>query len=477
MSWHISLLLSLLIAVITLLLHQLMARQGAIKSLTNNASQSAGMTDFLRESEERLRMTLKYAPDAVFICEANGQIIYVNDSASTTLHYTREELLKVSVFDLTPFDWRESYRQGFKKVLLDQEHHIFEVCLIRKDAHRIPVELNAVLLPNGRIYGSCRDVTEREVARKALQDSQENLQLLLDSIAEGMCGADIDGNCTFVNMAFLKILDYQNADEIVGKNLHALIHHSYADGSPYPTGECRIYKALTAGQAVHVDDEVFWRKDKTAIAVEYWSHPVIKDGHIAGAVTTFLDITERKSAEQRIHQLAFYDPLTNLPNRRLLMERLHRAFAVSERNDRYAAVMFLDLDHFKTLNDTCGHDIGDLLLLEVAKRLSLCVRDSDTVARLGGDEFVVVLEALSSNIDEAKAQAEATGKKIRMALSQPYQLEGNVHHSSSSIGIVLFKGEQNNPASLLKQADNAMYQAKAAGRNTIHFSAQSAAFH
>jgi len=181
--------------------------------------------------------------------------------------------------------------------------------------------------------------------------------------------------CTFVNAAFLRILGYGEAGEIVGKKMHELIHHTHADGSPYLVKECRVYQAFRERQDIHVDDEVFWRRDGTAVAVEYWSHPIIKNGIVLGAVVTFLDITERKLSEQKIHQLAFFDALTGLPNRRLLLDRLHQTFAVSDRNNCYGALMFLDLDHFKALNDSRGHDVGDLLLIEVARQPArLCAR-------------------------------------------------------------------------------------------------------
>jgi diguanylate cyclase (GGDEF)-like protein len=184
---------------------------------------------------------------------------------------------------------------------------------------------------------------------------------------------------------------------------------------------------------------------------------------------TVRDITERKQNEQKIYQLAFYDSLTNLPNRRLLMDRLRQAFSVGARSGQHGAVLFLDLDNFKTLNDTKGHDVGDLLLSEVAQRLNTCVRDGDTVARLGGDEFVVVLDSLSASPDEAAAQADLVAEKIRDILSQSYQLGNYAHHTTPSIGVVLFRGHLQSVDDVLKFADTAMYQAKTAGRNTIRF--------
>ena len=181
------------------------------------------------------------------------------------------------------------------------------------------------------------------------------------------------------------------------------------------------------------------------------------------------DITIRKQSEEEIHRLAFYDSLTLLPNRRLLHERLIQSMSISARSGKYGALMFIDLDNFKALNDTQGHDVGDLLLKEVANRLTKGVREGDTVARLGGDEFVVVLESLNSIAHEAANQSEITAEKIRFELSRPYQLKSIEHTSSPSIGVSLFRGHQNSLDEILKQADLAMYQAKSTGRNKVCF--------
>jgi diguanylate cyclase (GGDEF)-like protein len=193
------------------------------------------------------------------------------------------------------------------------------------------------------------------------------------------------------------------------------------------------------------------------------------DGEFRGYRGTGQDVTARKIAEDEIERLAFYDPLTQLPNRRLLLDRLQHALASSARSGRNGALLFIDLDNFKTLNDTLGHDKGDLLLQQVAQRLATCVREGDTVARLGGDEFVVMLEGLSEHSEEAATQAEIVGEKIVATLNQPYLLAGYEHRSTPSIGVTLFGGHQNAIDELLKQADLAMYQSKAAGRNTLRF--------
>jgi diguanylate cyclase (GGDEF)-like protein/PAS domain S-box-containing protein len=207
---------------------------------------------------------------------------------------------------------------------------------------------------------------------------------------------------------------------------------------------------------------------------ERWLHSKGKfqldvNGEPLTLVGTVQDITERKLAEEEIRSLAYYDLLTGLPNRRLLFDRLTHALNAGDRSEQKGALLMLDLDNFKSLNDTRGHHVGDLLLKEVATRLSACVRVGDTVARLGGDEFVVMLEGLSSDFAEAVYQSEIVGKTVLKALNESYQLLGSAHHSSPSIGITLFSGRQHTADELMKRADTAMYQAKAAGRNNMQF--------
>ena len=181
------------------------------------------------------------------------------------------------------------------------------------------------------------------------------------------------------------------------------------------------------------------------------------------------EIAARRDAEEEIRNLAFYDVLTGLPNRRLLMDRLSLALALSQRNRQFGAVLFLDMDNFKTLNDTLGHDYGDLMLVEVSERLKSCVRDADTVARLGGDEFVVLLEDIDMQAAQALEKVALIAEKIREVLAHPYLLSGREHHSSPSIGVCMYLGQETPIDALLKHADMAMYGAKAAGKNTVRF--------
>lgn len=181
------------------------------------------------------------------------------------------------------------------------------------------------------------------------------------------------------------------------------------------------------------------------------------------------DISERKKAESKIYTLAFYDSLTQLPNRQLLNDRIAQALAKSHRHRKYGAILFIDLDHFKVLNDTKGHLVGDMLLIEVAKRVSAVLRDGDTLGRLGGDEFIVLLEGLSYNMESAAVESEKFAMRVKEVINQPYNLSGYEHTCSPSIGITLFLGNSYSKDSLLKYADIAMYQAKQSGRNSICF--------
>jgi diguanylate cyclase (GGDEF)-like protein/PAS domain S-box-containing protein len=211
------------------------------------------------------------------------------------------------------------------------------------------------------------------------------------------------------------------------------------------------------------------RQDGTAFWAQLRQRSLDSDRAQDESIWVIEDFTERKANEDAINSLAFYDPLTQLPNRRLLMDRLNQALVATARSGRRGALLFIDLDHFKTLNDTLGHVKGDLLLQQVAHRLTACVREGDTVARFGGDEFVVILQDLGEQADEVASRCKAVGEKFFAVLNEPYSLAGHEVHSTPSIGVALFDGRHNAIDELLKQADLAMYQAKTSGRNTLRF--------
>jgi diguanylate cyclase (GGDEF)-like protein/PAS domain S-box-containing protein len=266
-----------------------------------------------------------------------------------------------------------------------------------------------------------------------------------------------------VNQAFQDITGY-TAEEVIGRNPNILRGEKKPKAFYEEMWATIFREGKWSGEMLdkRKNGEIY-PKQLTITAV------TAPDGTLTHYVGSFFDITERKKAEDEINRLAFFDPLTGLPNRRLLLDRLQHALATSARSGRYGAIMFIDLDNFKIINDTEGHDCGDLLLVEIAQRLQSCVREGDTVVRLGGDEFVVMLEDLASQAEHAAAQVEEVGEKIRMVIDQPCLSEKCEFHSTASIGVSLFIGHEATAETLLKYADIAMYQAKGSGRNTVRF--------
>ena len=280
---------------------------------------------------------------------------------------------------------------------------------------------------------------------------------------EGIVITDRDSRIIRVNQAFTRLTGY-SAEEVIGKT-PSMLHSGRQDAEFYRD----LWETITREK--YWQGEIWNRRKNGEVYPEWLTVTAVTDaeGQVTQYVGVFVDITQRKKAEEQIHQLAFYDPLTKLPNRSLLMDRLRQAFAVSARSGEHGAVILLGLDQFKTLNATKGHDIGNLLLLEVTRRLQTCVRGSGFLARFCGDEFVVLLESLSADANEAAVQAEQVSENVREVLNQPFQLKDHTYNATQGIGIVLFLGHRDSIDDLLKHADTAMYQAKTAGRNTIRF--------
>jgi diguanylate cyclase (GGDEF)-like protein/PAS domain S-box-containing protein len=314
---------------------------------------------------------------------------------------------------------------------------------------------------DGRLFiqATIRDIS----GRKRAEAEQRIAEIAFES-QEGMYVSDAQWAILRVNRAFSRITGY-SAEEAVGQLPGDLLGSGQQDAN--------FYAAMTSSLVQHGSwqGEVIDKRKNGDIFPAWMILTAVKsgDGTLTHYVASITDFTERKAAELEIKNLAFFDPLTNLPNRRLLLDRLDQTLTACARHARNGALLFIDLDNFKSLNDTRGHDIGDLLLQQVAHRLVACVREGDTVARLGGDEFVVMLPDLSENAQEAAFQAETVGEKILAALNQDYELAGQGHTSTPSIGVTLFADQQQTMEELLKRADLAMYQAKAAGRNTLRF--------
>lgn len=294
-----------------------------------------------------------------------------------------------------------------------------------------------------------------------------NKELSIDAIAFQSQGGVLVTNAKKItlraNRAFLSITGYSE-EELIGKSYQSLSFEQ--DDKAFHT---KMWK--TVNKTGEWAGEIWNKRKNGEIYPVFLTVTAVKDikNKVSNYIINLTDITLTKAATEEIHQLAFYDHLTKLPNRRLLVDRLQKALASSARNGWIGALLFLDLDYFKTLNDTLGHDCGDLLLKQVAIRLKECVREDDTVSRIGGDEFVVLLESLSNQKNDAASQAKIITDKILNALNQPYQLAIHKYVSTASIGITFFEGHLLGIEELLQQADIAMYQAKKADRNTVRF--------
>lgn len=371
--------------------------------------------------------------------------LLAGDGSATLLH----QLMKIQSLLWYPFAFRET---GFHLLVLNQLHapHIWakeELDFLDSVSHQISVALEKIRLTQ----------EHRQI--------ENNLRIAATAFEsqEGIFITDASANILRVNRAFSKITGY-TAAEVIGHN-----PRRFSSGQH----DTEFYRTLwqSLQQTGSWEGEIWNRRKNGELFPEYLTITAVKnpDDIITNYVATFNDITLSKLAEDEIKNLAFYDPLTSLPNRRLLMDRLNQALASSSRSGQQGALLFIDLDNFKNLNDTLGHAIGDLLLQHVAKRLASCVREGDTVARLGGDEFVVMLEGLSTHPAEAATQAELVGEKILAHLNLPYQLDSHAYYNSPSIGVTLFKNHECALEELMKQADIAMYQSKKAGRNTLRF--------
>lgn len=298
-----------------------------------------------------------------------------------------------------------------------------------------------------------------------LQATSARLRALMQTIPDLFWMKDVHGVYQSCNRQFEKFCG-ANETVIIGKTDYDLIAKDAADIASESDR-----RALTGGTPIVYEDEIEYGSEGHHVTLEIIKAPIYDaGGQLIGVLGIGRDVSARKASEEEIRGLAFYDTLTGLPNRRLLMDRLQHALAASERHHRIGALLFVDLDNFKNVNDTLGHNQGDLLLKQVASRLSACMREGDSVARLGGDEFVVILEDLGEDMLAAATLAKKVGMKLLQALNPIYELGSHDVHSTASIGVSLFGGVQiENTDEPLKRADLAMYQAKAAGRNALRF--------
>ena len=308
--------------------------------------------------------------------------------------------------------------------------------------------------------------TDLYLAALALRNNEEKLRAIIDGALDAIVSIDESGNLVEFNPAAERIFGYTK-QQVVGRPLGEMIippvdrkKHNKAHQNFVISGKKHIFDRRLELNAM--------RSDGSEFPVEL-TLTSLKDKGLPFVTGFIRDITESKKAEKEIHQLAFYDALTGLPNRRLFHDRLKQVLISKLRVQNYGALLFIDLDNFKVLNDSRGHDIGDLLLMQVAERLNLCLRAQDTVARLGGDEFVIILDTLHESLQQSLMLADGVAEKILHSINQPYYIKEFEHHNSSSIGVSIFSAVDQLADEVLKRADTAMYEAKVSGKNAIRF--------
>ncbi|MFC4296889.1 EAL domain-containing protein [Castellaniella hirudinis] len=424
----------------------------------------------LADAMDRLRAISQAIPDVLLVFDDEGRYVQVLSQDDDLLPVPASELVGLNVHDVLTAETAGRFMTMIRDTLSLGGTQCIEYERQTRSGRHAWFEGRARALGtlvNGRaaVVFMARDVTQSRLAEKALWESEWRFRSVLFNIpAISVQGYREDGTTTYWNRASEHLYGY-TAEEAMGRDWLDLIappalqeglredmRRMFETGIPIPAAELRLH-----------------RKDGSAVDV-FASHAFIQvPGRPPEMFCIDIDITGRKAAEEEAHHLAFYDALTQLPNRRLLVDRLRRALAGGTHSGLGTAVFFLGLDHFKALNDTQGHEVGDLLLLQVGRRLRDSVRDQDTVARLGGDGFAVVAPGLSADAPTAAAQARALGELILARLREPCDLAGHEYHGTASIGVTLLDRASASADEALKQADMAMYRAKESGRDTISF--------
>ena len=430
---------------------------------------------WLRDKEDRYRASFDQAAVGILHTSLEGRILKCNECFARIVGYSPEELVGSNFQEITPPEDRDSGKSAANHLLSGEASSAsFEKRYLRRDGSLTWVTLTISIQHDdeGRplfFLTLVQDINARKQAEELLGAAQEALrlseeryrtafQMSLDSINLNRLSDGIYVDC---NKAFLETTGYAR-EEVIG---HSSIELNIWEN---PANRSKLVEILHR-QGVCRNFEARLRKKKGEMFWVLMSASVIELEGIPCVLSISRDISDVKTAQDEIRHLAFYDPLTELPNRRLLLERLRQTVTASKRCGRQRALLFIDLDNFKSLNDTLGHAVGDLLLKEVGERLTGCVRAVDTAARVGGDEFVVILEDLGRTSEEAAARAGSVAEKILASITQPYVLAGRECRSTASMGITVFGDGNESSSAILQQADIAMYQAKAAGREAIRF--------
>lgn len=431
----------------------------------------------LAVSEQRFRLLTERAHDVIYSRRVDPpRFDYVSPSVEDVTGYTPQELCDdpaLAVKLVHPGD------RAVVDSLLDRDDvHTVHLRWVRRDGQVIWTEQinRPVTDSGGRVIaweGIARDITERKRIEDSLRLSEQRFSDIAHISADWIWEVDAQARYTYASENVLSLLGYR-PDELLGKSPFDLMAPDEASRVAEAFG-----KIVATKSAFHDLENVVLGKDGRAHVTLTSGTPFLgAAGELLGYRGVDRDITRQRQLEERVRQLAYVDSLTQLPNRRVLVDRLNQAMVASRRNGTWGVLMFLDLDNFKPLNDLHGHAVGDLLLVEVARRLKRCVRETDSLARFGGDEFVVLLGPMYADPEKSRAQAVIVAEKILAALSEPYRLVKPAgasfgamiqHRCTASIGVAMFQGTGVSQEPIMRSADAAMYAAKASGRNTIRF--------
>ena len=424
-------------------------------SVIRDISEHKEFEEALAAREARYRAVIETSADGFWVVDMSGRLIEVNDAYVHLSGYSREELLQMHVPDFEVREQPEDTAKHIEKIIREG-HDRFESAHRRKDGSTWPVEIVANYWPEleGLLFVFVIDITER----RKQKEQQELAMMVFDNITEAMTVTDARNRIVAINPAFSQVTGYTE-EEVLGRNPNMLSsgHH-----------DSEFYRQMwqSLAETGQWQGEVWDRRKNGELIAEWLTISTIYDdeGKVHRRVALFSDITKKKQSEEMVWRHANFDMLTQLPNRRMFRERLEQEMKKSHRHGNSLALFFIDLDHFKEINDTLGHHIGDELLVEAALRIRSCMRESDIVARLGGDEFTVVLTDLSDD-----SHVERVAQDIIVRLMEPFQLGKESAYISASVGITLYPADATDAHNLLKNADQAMYVAKSEGRNRFSY--------
>jgi diguanylate cyclase (GGDEF)-like protein/PAS domain S-box-containing protein len=416
------------------------------------------------------REAIETSPDGYLHISKSGLVVDVNAAYCDLSGYAREELLGMHISALG--ESADKVNANTANIIQSGTRR-FETVHRRKDGSLWQADASVAYsdVNGGEMFGFLRDISDRKKVEAALREQSEFFRLITENLDGFVAVLDLDGVRVYNSPSYVRLL---GTSESAGTSSFVEIH---------PDDRERVVQAfrttVATGIGQHLEYRFMLPHEEGVREMESRSGVIRDDdGRVKNVAVVSFDITERKRNEAQVRDMAFNDVLTGLPNRRLLGDRLRQTLAGSKRSGFYNAVIFLDLDNFKPINDLHGHAVGDLLLVEVAGRLKRLMREEDTVARMGGDEFVVILSALGADKAESAELTRAIAEKILAAISKPYALQiqpdGDMqttieHHCTASIGVALFMDHEAKPEDILHWADSAMYQAKEAGRNAICF--------